>query len=278
MEVIGQRLPSGETVLRTLDRGALARVYLVSDGRTMRALKLLPAGPGMEARVSHEYDLAHDLDHPLLGRVDEKVEVDGRHGLLMPFLPGRPLRWSGADALPRSALLAAFQDLLEALAYLHGRGVVHRDVKPENLLVDQHGRARLLDFDLAIRVAQPEGAAPAAAAVTAAVAGTIAYLSPEQAAGAPASPASDLYAVGVMLYAALTGEVPYSGTVAEVLRAHRLNPTPLPSQRQPQLRVADPMLAGLLAKEPAQRFHGAAAAGEALRALRRVIEGDRPVR
>lgn len=271
MEIIGQRLPSGETVLRTLDRGAFARVYLVSDGRSLRALKLLPAG--MEARVAHEHDLARHLDHPRLGRVDEMIVADGRPGLLMPFVPGRPLRWVGQDALSLPERLSAFQDLLEGLAYLHAQGVVHRDVKPENLLVDQHGRATLLDFDLAIRVARPEGAAPAAAAVTAAVAGTIAYLSPEQAAGAPASPASDLYAVGVMLYAALTGEVPYSGSVAEVLRAHRQEPTPLPSQRHPQLRVADPVLAGLLAKDPAQRFHGAEAAGEALRALRRVI-GD----
>lgn len=277
MGVIGSRLQGGDVVVREVGRGARARVYLVSDGVARRALKVL--APGDEAGARYEHAVAAAFEHPHVNRVDAVVEVDGRPALLMPFVPGRRLvlprtsstgpvgslpaaeRWRRATAL-RERYLDAFEGLLAGLAYLHGRGVVHRDVKPENVLVDAQGHACLIDFDLAV-VAAPgsPGVAPAPPMLV----GTIAYLSPEQARGDAALPASDVYAAAVMLYGAMTGEVPFTGAVDDVIAAHRqVDPAP-PSSLDPTLAPLDAFLLRALAKDPAERpAHG----GDALAALR----------
>lgn len=259
-DAIGRRLATGETVLREIGRGALARVYLVSDGREVAALKLLP--PGQERRCDHEHAVARDLDHPHLLRSEARVEVAGWPGLRLPLVLGARLQARGRTPADRLAYLDAFAQLLRALGHLHELGVVHRDVKPDNVLVDRVGHATVIDFDLAQRVGVA-GDAPR-------VAGTLAYLSPEQARGEPATAASDLYAAGVMLHAALTGEVPFQGAVARLIGAAdagAFGRAPRPSWVDPALVAADPLVAGLLAPDPADRF---ADAGVALAALERL--------
>ncbi|MBA2668448.1 MAG: serine/threonine protein kinase [Trueperaceae bacterium] len=264
MDVIGATLEGGLQVLREIGRGALARVYLASDGARVRALKLFPSG--QEARVLHEFSIACDLEHPHLNRVDATVVVGGRPGVVMPLVPGRRLTSRGDDARAREAYLDAFEGLLGGLAYLHARGVVHRDVKPENVLIDRAGLVRIIDFDLAARLGSPEASG--------ALVGTVAYLSPEQARGATSVPASDLYAAGVMLHAALTREVPFTGTVAEVVRAHRELSPPSPSSFDPELAFLDAYAARMLAKMPEERYPDGASALAALREIR----GGRSVR
>jgi len=276
--VIGQRLPSGEMVLREVGRGASARVYLVSDGASVGALKLLP--PGHEARADQEFRIAHGFRHPNVLHVDARVDVLGWPGVRMPLVSGRELVLRRGDAAggrvpgtaDRGRYLAAFAQLLAGLAYLHDQGVVHRDVKPENVLLDRAGRVTLIDFDLAVRLGDP-ATAPRAA-------GTLAYLSPEQARGEPATPASDLYAAGIMLVAALTGEVPHAAAL-ETLWAARRAPTAgagevaRPSRLDASLAAADEVVARLLAPDPADRFAHASEARRAVEALRREWgEGD----
>ena len=269
MGVLGSRLGDGDVVVREVGRGANAHVYLVSDGERVRALKLLP--PGDEGRARHELRIAQRLDHPNVNPVFDVVEVVGRPGLLMAFAPGRRLLARNRHPKLRERYLDAFEGLLQALAHVHERGVVHRDVKPENVIVDVVGRARLLDFDLAALVG---------AVTQSALVGTLAYLSPEQARGRSAVPASDVYAAGVMLYAALTGEVPFTGTVAEVVSQHRTSDPEPPSSFDPALAPIDALVLGMLAKDPLARPSDGAAALDALRAtrgaLRRSSAATRP--
>lgn len=260
MGVLGTRFPDGDVVVREVGRGAQAHVYLVSDGERVRALKLLPAHE--ERRARHEFQIAQGLEHPNVNPVHELVALCGRPGLLMAFAPGRRLLARNRHPRLRERYLDAFEGLLAGLAHLHERGVVHRDVKPENVIVDIGGRARLLDFDLAARLGprtQPG------------LVGTLAYLSPEQARGLSAVPASDVYAAGVMLYGALTGEVPFTGTVAEVVAHHRGSEAAAPSSLDPALAPLDELLVGMLAKDPSDRPQSGAEALEALRSLREAL-------
>lgn len=257
MAVLGSRLADGDVVVREVGRGASAHVYLVSDGERVRAVKLLRAGE--EARARHELRVAERLEHPNVNKVHAQIELDGRPALLMAFAPGRRLLARNRHPGLRERYLDAFEELLAALAHLHERGVVHRDVKPENVMVDVRGRVRLIDFDLAI----VEGVRTQPGLV-----GTLAYLSPEQARGQRAVPASDVYAAGVMLYGALTGEVPFTGTVAEVVTQHADIEVEPPSRFDPGLAPIDALLLSMLAKDPAARPSDGAAALEAVRGVR----------
>ena len=257
VSVIGARLDDGDLVIREIARGARANVYLVSDGQRVRVLKLLPSGDA--ARARHELAIAGAFDHPHVSRVDAVVELANRPGVLMPLVAGRRLLARNRSVRGREAYLDAFDGVLQALAYLHDQGVMHRDLKPENVLVDAIGHARVIDFDLAARVQ---------ARTRPGLVGTIAYLSPEQAKGEPSLPASDVYAAGVMLYGALTGEVPFTGTIVEVVTQHREAPVGPPSAFDPALAAFDALLGSMLAKRPGDRPDDGAAALAAFRAAR----------
>lgn len=240
-------------MLHRLVSGRVSQVYLVSDGAALRVLKLF--GPRYADRAEREFRIGSRLEHPHLGRALARLELSGDAGVcpgvLMDYVPGvRFGRWRHRDEVTYRDVLAALRGVVAALGYLHDQGILHRDVKPDNILVDNERRARLIDFDLAVeRSAQRRSHG---------FSGTLIYLSPEQTHGAMLSPASDFYAFGVVLYSGVTGRLPFTGSPDDILAAHRHAPPPRPSDCSARLEPLDPLIARLLAKDPQARPQSAA--------------------
>lgn len=242
MSILGQRI--GELqVIRLIGKGALARVFLASDGERILAVKLFP-----ENGLSHaerELDLGVGLDHPNLNPILQLHEVQELPALTMPFVRGLRLsEWLARNPDPWE-FLKLVPDVADALAHLAGLGIVHRDVKPENLIVGDDGHVTLIDYDIATRVGTGEQPVR--------MAGTLAFLSPEQALGQEVTPASDLYSLGALLYWGTCREVPFSGEPAAVLAAHLKETPGCISEIQPDLQELDGLVAGLLSKQPDRR-------------------------
>lgn len=254
MAVIGQLVAGRYLVARRLARGAVAEVYLAWEGGHPKALKLFPER--FAYRAEREFACGRGLAHPHLNPIEARLELSGQPALLMPYLEGARLEQL-LDVSPRAALLERALEVLAGLGALHARGWVHRDLKPENVIVSGN-RAVLFDFDLSV---------PAGEAGQRVAAGTLAYLSPEQARGEPARPESDLYAFGVLLYRCLTGEVPFAGEAEAVLHAHREGRAAPPSALVPGLEPFDPVLERLLEKAPEARYPSAEAVARALAPL-----------
>jgi serine/threonine protein kinase len=158
------------------------------------------------------------LDHPNLNPVLEKLDLEEGPALLLAYAPGEEMeRWMGRrPGKPRA--LQVFRQLLLALAHMHAKGLVHRDVKPENIIVAGTDEARLVDFDLSGPVAK--------AFKKPLRVGTLPYLAPEQVLGQSPGPEADVYAAGVILYWILSGEHPFVGAPEEVLLGHLKAPVP----------------------------------------------------
>lgn len=248
-----------------LGAGGMARVFAAVDHRLQRqvAVKLIReafvADETARARLLHEARAAAAFQHPNAVAVfDVGEDGVGQPFIVMELIQGETL----ADHLVRCGPLAAADAaaiamaLLDALAAAHRRGLVHRDVKPANVLLPADGGVKLSDFGIA------KGLASSTAGLTARgqIVGTPAYLSPEQAAGHPATARSDLYALGVVAYESVTGAPPFSGDdVVSVAIAHQRQPVPALAEQAP---ATPPAVAAVveraLAKDPAERFADAA--------------------
>jgi len=253
--------------IRRLAGGAFGEVYLVEDTakRSRHALKLLPA-LGATHRLRGEFARLTLLSHPnIVSVIDAGVlaagELAGRAFLVMDFVAGQTLEESLACAMPaerfnRFALAA--ESLADALAYLHGQGVLHGDISPANIRCDESGRPILIDFGLS----QHLGA-------TSEVSGTLGFIAPEALLGERGQ-ASDLFALGATLYQAWAGIPPFGLGMDAVKRIWQGPPT-LPSSLHPGLPSAwDQLLMGLLAADSEDR---PASARETLQAIRRELPG-----
>jgi serine/threonine-protein kinase len=220
-------------------------------------------------RMRREVLLGRTLQHPGLVRVFELIDGGDRLAVAMEWVPeGSLAQRLEAGPLPVDEVVRVAEQVLEVLAYLHEHGVVHRDVKPSNLLVDSDGRMRLADLGLARPLDDERGLTKTLAAV-----GTPAYMSPEQIRGAPPTPAADLYGLGVTLYQLVTGALPFSGTSEfDVANKHLTMAVGDPRKLRRECPV---WLAGfilrLLEKAPRDRFAGAEAARAALGRRRRMV-------
>ncbi|WP_207946122.1 serine/threonine-protein kinase, partial [Actinomadura sp. 7K534] len=258
-------------LLEVLGRGGMGAVWRARDrtlGREV-AVKEVSLPQGLDdaqvertyARTFREARSAARLDHPGIVTVHDVVEEDGRPWIVMSLVRADSLDKVIAreGPLPPDRAAAIGADLLDALSAAHAAGVVHRDVKPGNVLLPP-GRAVLTDFGIAT-VAGDETLTQAGAIV-----GSPAYLAPEQARHQKATPASDLWSLGATLYAAVEGRPPYKRPDVWGVMAAVLSDDPDPIERAGPLT---PVLQGLLRKDPEQRM----GPGEAGRLLRQVAHG-----
>ena len=257
------------TLRRQLGAGGMGVVYEVHDRirNEVVALKtLLRAGAADIYRLKREFRSLADVAHPNLVSLYELVVEGADCFFTMELVHGVNLveyaRGSDATAAIRAERVRhVFRQLVEGLGALHRRGKLHRDIKPSNILITADGRAVILDFGLASDVA------PDDAAVGESMAGTPAYLAPERRSGAPPSEGHDWYSVGVALYEALTGRLPFEGSIEEVLRRKQETDACPPAEIAPGVPDdLNTICIGLLRRDPMQRMSGQQAA--------RILERD----
>ena len=249
-------------ILSRLGAGGMGEVYRARDTRLNRqvALKFLSAEIADAAslgRFQREAQTTSSLNHPHILTVFEAGELDGRHYLATELIDGGTLKdWARVEKRTWRQIVELLVGVADGLAAAHAAGILHRDIKPDNILVTKNGYAKLADFGLAKLL---EGGADVSSAVTAygtrrgVVVGTVAYMSPEQASGKPLDARSDIFSFGVVLYELLAGQRPFSGaTDLEVMQTiiHRA-PEPLGDACPLALQsVVDKALE----KDPAERY------------------------
>ncbi len=247
-------------LLEEIARGGMGVVYKArqrSLNRTV-AVKMILAGHlaslADHERFHAEAEAAANLDHPGIVPVFQVGEHEGQHFYSMGFVDGQTLteRLAQGPVAPREAALLA-RDVAEAVQYAHSQGVVHRDLKPGNILLDRAGRPRVADFGLAKRVASETHLT-----MTGQVLGTPSFMPPEQARGQTdeIGPSADIYALGAVLYAMLTGRPPFQAatsldTLNQVLTRDPVPPRQLNAQVPPDLET---IVLKCLEKSPARRY------------------------
>ncbi len=254
-------------ILRKLGAGGMANVYLAEDEELGRrvAIKILNDRYANDdlfiERFRREAKSAAGLSHPNIVSIYDRGEAEGTYDIAMEVIEGRSLKELSmtTGALPIGVTIAHAKQLLEALRFAHRHGIIHRDIKPHNVLVsaDQHAKAneprlKVTDFGIA-----RHGASQMTEAGS--IMGTAQYLSPEQARGAPVTAASDLYSAGVVLYEMLTGKVPFTGDSAIEIAMKHVNDLPSPpSALRPEIPPElDQIVLRSLAKDPGERYQTA---------------------
>ena len=241
-------------VLRKLSQGEIATVYLARQRNADRELVLKVLHQAADAstgkildRFLREYELVARLDHPNVVRIHDFGVADDHAYIAMEYCGGGSLKRRIAAGMDRYEAYRLMRDIAGALGVLHAAGILHRDLKPTNVLFRDDGSLALIDFGLAKQVAL-QGEVTGAGAIF----GTPYYMSPEQGHAEPVDVRGDIYSLGVIFFEMLTGEKPYDGeTAMAVIVKHRQAPVPgLPLS----LREFQPLIQRMLAKQPGDRF------------------------
>ncbi len=244
-------------VISRLGSGGMADVYLAQDqllGREM-AIKVLhhhfAEDQEFVERFRREASSAAALSHPNIVGIFDRGEWNGTYYIAMEYVAGRSLKAIVREdgPLEPAAAIDIVIQILRAARFAHRRGVIHRDLKPHNVIIDEEGRARVTDFGIA-------RAGASDMTMTGSIMGTAQYLSPEQAQGYSVSSSSDIYSVGVILYELLTGVVPFEGETAVAIAFKQVSATPRsPSELKPGIpHSLDQVVLRALAKDPAERY------------------------
>jgi beta-lactam-binding protein with PASTA domain/tRNA A-37 threonylcarbamoyl transferase component Bud32 len=245
-------------IVRKLGSGGMANVYLAEDedlGRRV-AIKILNERYANDdlfiERFRREAKSAAALSHPNIVSVYDRGEAEGTYYIAMEVIEGRSLKEliMTRGPLPIAQALAYTHEMLEALRFAHRHGIIHRDIKPHNILIGE--RLKVTDFGIA-----RAGASQMTEAGS--IMGTAQYLSPEQARGAPVTASSDLYSAAIVLYEMLTGKVPFTGDSAiEIAMKHLNDPPKPPSKIRPEIpEELDAVVLRALAKNPEDRYQTA---------------------
>ncbi len=274
--MIGQVLGNRYRLQERIGSGGMAEVYRGLDpvlNRTV-AIKILLAqfarDTGFVQRFRREAQAAARLNHPGIVGVYDSGSDENTQWIVMEFVEGRTLAdflASGRKPIPMQAVDIAGR-IADALSAAHAQGVIHRDVKPGNVMVTRDGVVKVMDFGIA-RVLGSEATAPQ----TSAVMGTASYLSPEQAQGGPVDSRSDIYSLGTVLYELLTGRPPFTGESPVAVAWKQVNENPVPpSTVNPEVSaVLDAVVMKALSKNPANRYQ---TADEFSRDLAHVRQGE----
>jgi serine/threonine-protein kinase len=269
-------------IISRLGAGGMGEVYRARDEQLDRdvAVKVLPASsfddPTARARLVREARAAAALNHPNICTVYEVGEADGQAYIAMELVEGRTLSAIlHAGALPADHVVHYGRQLADALTHAHERGIIHRDLKSNNVIVTPDRRVKVLDFGLAKRAVDSDMTAAVTeihASLTQAgtAVGTLPYMSPEQLRGEPVRVSSDIWALGVVLYEMATGVRPFTGNTPFELSAAILSDEPVgvPAQVTPELRTA---IAGCLIKDHRQRSATAADVRAALEGVQTAV-------
>ena len=253
-------------IIGLIGHGGMGEVYRADDLKLGQpvALKFLPqklaSEPAFIERFYAEVRHARGVSHPNVCRVHDVGEIDGRHFLSMEYVDGEDLAslLRRIGRLPQDKAIEIARELCAGLAAAHDKGVLHRDLKPGNVMIDGRGRAKITDFGLAVAVDDDKGGAE--------VSGTPAYMAPEQLAGRGSSVQSDIYALGLVLYELFTGRKAFeAATLAEWRRKHAEEQPTSPSTVTPGFDpVVERVILRCLEKDPKARPRSVAAVAAAL--------------
>lgn len=262
-------------LISPLGTGGMASVYLASDERLGRrvAVKILHAhfasDPTFVARFEQEARLAAALSHPHIVQVYDVGHDGDQPYIVMEYVEGETLKdlIIRTGPLPVQRALEIISGVLAALTFAHEHNSVHRDIKSQNILLTRSGDVKVADFGIARELS---GAAARTLTVTGMVIGSVHYFSPEQAQGQPATPRSDVYAAGVVLYEMLTGKLPFDAENPLAVAMQHINQAPpLPSRINATIPPSvERVVLTALSKDPAARYASAARMKEAVDALR----------
>ncbi|MES1248601.1 MAG: Stk1 family PASTA domain-containing Ser/Thr kinase [Actinomycetota bacterium] len=258
--LIGALFDGRYTIVRKLGAGGMANVYLAEDQELGRrvAIKILNDRHANDdqfvERFRREAKNAAALSHPNIVSIYDRGEAEGTYYIAMEFIDGRSLKELivTRGPAPLTVSVEYARQILSALRFAHRHGIVHRDIKPHNVLVDAEGRVKVTDFGIA-------RAGTSQMTEAGSIVGTAQYLSPEQARGTNVDQRSDLYSLGIVLYELLTGSVPFNGdTPVEIAMKHLSALPEPPSAKRPEIpRDLDLIVMRALAKDPDDRYQSA---------------------